>query len=395
MRILFVRCATLALCRLLLALASLVEATDVGVCEQVGRSRVLSYLAVLGERLGLLATLVHLDDGACALGCNLLEVGSDALVRRVDHGAGENVRLEEVVVAVECLQNHVARRHLATCLNVVVHLVVEAALQLGAHAGEFLRIERYVLNASGVCADAHEVLHPCGAAEFSAAGARTADASCLLACSDLLHLDAHVEGVGKHLDELTEVDTLVGDVVEYRLVAVALILHVTNLHLQTEVLGYLSALNHGAVFAAFRLVVFVDVHGFSNAIYALYVVSRLEVGFLQLQLHQTSGERNRTDVVTRTCLNRHDVALVQVDVVDVVVVTLARVLELHLHEVSVLVVARHVVQPVVCVELHVLSSASVVVQSAIGVTRYLELHIFEIFHCDLCLFFTCYEYNCL
>ena len=358
MRILFVRCAPLALCRLLLALASLVETTDVGVCEQVGRARVLSYLAVLGERLGLLATLVHLDDGTGALGCNLLEVGSDALVRRVDHSAGENVRLEEVVVAVECLQNHVARRHLSTCLNIVVHLVVEAALQLGAHTGEFLRIERYVLNASGVGADAHEVLHPCGAAEFSAAGARTADASSLLARSDLLHLDAHVEGIGKHLDELTEVDALVGDVVEYSLVAVALILHVANLHLQTEVLGYLSALNHGAVFAAFRLVVFVDVHGFSNAIYALYVVSRLEVGFLQLQLHQASGERNRTDVVTRTCLNRHDIALVQVDVVDVVVVTLARVLELHLHEVGGFCITRDVCQVIVRIQLFILSSAT-------------------------------------
>ena len=204
-----------------------------------------------------------------------------------------------------------------------------------------------------------------------------------------------MEGVGKHLDELTEVDALVGDVVEYRLVAVALILYVANLHLQTEILGYLAALYHRAVFAALCFVVLVDVHGFGYAVDALDVVSRLEVGFLQLQLHQSAGERNGAYVVTRACLYRHDVALVQVDIVDVVVVTLARVLELHLHEVGVLVVARYVVQPVVGVQLHVLSSASVVVQSAVGVARYLELHIFEILHCDLCLLFTCYEYNCL
>ena len=70
----------MALCGFLLALACLVEATDVGIGEQVARARVLFYRSVLGERLGLLAALVHLDDGTGTLGCNLLEVGSDALV---------------------------------------------------------------------------------------------------------------------------------------------------------------------------------------------------------------------------------------------------------------------------------------------------------------------------
>ena len=41
-----------------------------------------------------------------------------------------------------------------------------------------------------------------------------------------------MEGLGKHLDELAEVHSLVGYVVEYRLVAVALILHIAYLHLQ-------------------------------------------------------------------------------------------------------------------------------------------------------------------
>ena len=40
------------------------------------------------------------------------------------------------------------------------------------------------------------------------------------------------------------------------------------------------------------------------------------------------------------------------------IVSLARILELHLHKVSVLLIARHVIQPVVSIELHVLSAAS-------------------------------------
>ena len=81
-----------------------------------------------------------------------------------------------------------------------------------------------------------------------------------------------MEGVSQNLDELSEVNALVGDIVEYRLVAVALILHVAYLHLQSEVLCYLTALYHGAVFAAFCLIILVHVGWLRNAIDALYFV---------------------------------------------------------------------------------------------------------------------------
>ena len=193
-----------------------------------------------------------------------------------------------------------------------------------------------------------------------------------------------MESVGKHLDELTEIHTPVGDVIEYRLVAVALVFHIAYFHLQSETLCYLAALDHGIVFAGFRLVVLVHIHCLCDAIDALYLVSRLEVGFLYLQFHESSGECHHSDVVSRTCFHCHNVAFFQLDIVHIVVISLSCVLELHLHEVGVLFVSGYIVQPVVGVVLLVLPSASAVTQSAVGVAGYFEFHVFEVFH-KLCM----------
>lgn len=60
---------------------------------------------------------------------------------------------------------------------------------------------------------------------------------CLLSRAYLLHLDSYLEGLGKHLYELAEIYALVGYIIEDSLVAVALILHVANLHVELEALG--------------------------------------------------------------------------------------------------------------------------------------------------------------
>ena len=95
-----------------------------------------------------------------------------------------------------------------------------------------------------------------------------------------------------------------------------------------------------------------------NAVDALDIVGRFQVGLLHLEFHQTSGERHHTDVVTRTCLHSHDVALLQVEVVHIVVISLTGMLELYFHEVGGVLVARHVSQPVVGIQLAVLSAYS-------------------------------------
>ena len=343
---------------------------------------VFLHVAVDRERLRLLAAFVEFNNLFCALCRYGLKVCGHALLCAVRHESGENVGLEEEIFVVLCEQGHLFVWHLAACLHIVVDLIVETTFELGTQAGKLLRVERDVLIACGVGAHAHKVFHPCGAAQFAAAGSCATNASCLLSCSDLLHLYAHMERVGKHLDELTEVDALIGDIIEDGLVAIALIFDIADLHLQTQLLGYLSALNHRVVFAALCLVIFFHVDGLGNAVYALYVVCRLKVGFLYLQLDETSCHGDHADVVARTCLHRHDVALLQVNVVDIVVVALAGVFKLYLHEICALLVAWHVGQPVVGVELLVLSSASTVAEASVAVACYLEFHVLEICHDD-------------
>ena len=166
-----------------------------------------------------------------------------------------------------------------------------------------------------------------------------------------------MESRGKILDELAEVNALVGDVIEDSLVAVALELHVADFHLQSQSLGYLAALYHSVVFACLCLTVFVHVDRLCLTVDALDVVGILDVSLAELQEHETAGEGNDADVMTGVCLYRHVVALLKRQVVDVMIIALAGVLELNLHEVGALGVPRHVGKPVVGVQLTVLTSA--------------------------------------
>ena len=55
-------------------------------------------------------------------------------------------------------------------------------------------------------------------------------------------------------------------------------------------------------------------------------------------------------------LHSHDIAFLQVQLVDIVIVSLACMLELHLHQVCCFVISWHVSKPVISVELLVLSA---------------------------------------
>ena len=84
------------------------------------------------------------------------------------------------------------------------------------------------------------------------------------------------------LNQLAEVNALIGDVVEDGLVSITLILHVAYLHVQTESLGNLTALNHCRVLASLSLTPLLKVVGACYAVYALYVIRRFYVHLLKL-----------------------------------------------------------------------------------------------------------------
>ena len=191
---------------------------------------------------------VHFDDGPSAVGRDGFEISGQVFVGRIGNGAGQDVGLKDEVFSVERLQRHLFAGHSLAGLDIIVHLIVQTTLQFAAHTSQFLRIERDILQPGSVGIHRNEVLVPGGAAEFASAGASSADASGLLSSTDLLHFDAHVKGFGQHLDKLTKVYTLVGDVIEDSFIAIALVFYVADLHFQSEIFGDLSTLNHRIVF---------------------------------------------------------------------------------------------------------------------------------------------------
>ena len=135
---------------------------------------------------------------------------------------------------------HIARRQTLCSFNVTIHLKIDATLQLGTLSGKLLRIERYILISGSARSHRHKVGHPTRATQRTAARTDTANSPCLLACANLFHFDANLKHIGKHLDELAEIDALIGNIIEYGLIAVTLILHVADFHVQMQIFGNLA-----------------------------------------------------------------------------------------------------------------------------------------------------------
>ena len=127
--------------------------------------------------------------------------------------------------------------------------------------------------------------------------------------------------------------------------------------------------------------VFLHVYRTGYAVDAANFLRTLQVGFLQLQFYQSSGQRYHTDVVARIGLDGNHVAFLQLQVVDVVVISLAGVLELNLHQVGVFNVAWHIGQPIVGVQLSVLAPYGLMAESAVTAGHY-RIVFFHIFRCS-------------
>ena len=292
-------------------------------------------VAVVLQLLGALAGTVERQNLLHARDGQRDDVGHRILAAAERHRSSQNVALHQMELPFVGQQRLAQPRELLAGIGIGVVFVHQAALELRALSGELLGVERDVLRACGSRGDAREARHPRGAAQLAAAGAQTADAARLLARSDLLHLDADVEPLGEDLDELAEVDALVGYVVEDGLDFVALVLHVADFHVQTHVGGDLPRGNHRLVFEGDGLLPAFDVVGLSLAVdFLVLAVVGGESRAAHLAGHQVARQRDDADVVARRGLDGDDVAPLEVEVVDVLVERAARILEAHLHDVA-------------------------------------------------------------
>ena len=214
----------------LIALRLVVEACDAILLAAVCWLLHSCLVALANKCLGLLARTVEGDNLSHAADGKRGEVSHSALARREGHSACQGVNLNQEPLAIEGLQGLAQAGDGAACIGIYIILVHQAALQLRALTRQLLGVERNLLHARSICRHAREARNPRCTTQLAATGTDTSDAARLLACANLLHLDADVEALGKDLDKLAEVDTLVGDVVEYSLELVALVLHIANLH---------------------------------------------------------------------------------------------------------------------------------------------------------------------
>ena len=88
-------------------------------------------LVFLGTNGKKYRTSISCEDKA-VIATDGLEVGCQLLIGRVGDRASQNIALEEVIFVVLCEEGQLAARHLASCLYIVVNLIVEAAFQLCA-----------------------------------------------------------------------------------------------------------------------------------------------------------------------------------------------------------------------------------------------------------------------
>ena len=98
-----------------------------------------------------------------------------------------------------------------------------------------------------------------------------------------------MESICQYLNQLTEVYTLVGNIIENSLVAVSLIFHITDFHVEIQVECNLSGAYHGAMFASFGFIIFVHIYLFGFTVDTLDISLRLDVRFSHLQRNKTSG----------------------------------------------------------------------------------------------------------
>ncbi len=123
------------------------------------RDRLLA-LHLFHEAVNLHPLVVERDDFKGAARRDSNRVRRHTLVGGIGDEPLEYVGLEEVIVGVFGLEHDVLAREFLLRLGVGGRLEVEAALQLGALSGQFLRVHRKVLHPGQRRAHRHEMSHP-------------------------------------------------------------------------------------------------------------------------------------------------------------------------------------------------------------------------------------------
>ena len=130
-----------------------------------------------------------------------------------------------------------------------------------------------------------------------------------------------METLGKDLDQLAEIDTTLGNVVEDSLDLIALILNISDLHIKTHVGSNLTRLNHRVVLQRDGLLPTLNVVWLCLAVDLLVLaIEGGESRATNLLGHHIARKRDDTNVMTGRCLYGNDITTFEIKIVNVLIV---------------------------------------------------------------------------
>ena len=233
------------------------------------------------------------------------------------------------------------------CIYIHRCLEIHATFNLCALSSQLQRIGTQVLITSCRCRYAHEVTHPCRTTQFSTTRSNTANTTSFLTRTNLFHLNTHAEFFSEHLNQLTKIDTVICDIIEYRFATISLILNISNFHIEHHIFRYLTRTNHRCLFFGFCLFIFLNINWFHFTIhFSHFVTFHIDTILLYLAQHQATHQRNHANIMTRICFNSHHLTFLYRNMLTIHKIPFTCILKLHFHKVGIQQCLWQVCQPI-------------------------------------------------
>ena len=121
------------------------------------------------------------------------------------------------------------------------------------------------------------------------------------------------------------------------------------------------------MFFGFCFFILFHIYRFYFAVDSFNFDIRFQVCFAHLQWNESSGQCHYSDIMSGTCFHGNNIAFVQLQFVAVLEISFARILELNFNHLLFLGISGNISQPVVSIQLFILSSAAFAIQTAASV----------------------------
>ena len=104
--------------------------------------------------------------------------------------------------------------------------------------------------------------------------------------------------------------------------------------------------------------IFLQVYGLCLPVHPADFRIGLLAAFPHTESYQTSGQRNRSDIMSRTRLDSYNISFLQMQAIGVAIISLSGILKLDFDHFLFVGITRNIGQPVIGIQLVVLTAAT-------------------------------------